>query len=208
MRHSILALAAVLVGAACLYAASPFYTAWSIREAVKSGDADFLRDTIEWTPVRKTLRDSMLAMTLGRPEAVVDVPEPRGGLWASFKSYMSRNVVDGMVERYATPEGLPTLFAHGQTVRRNVLMQEDPEEKMALPEKIAFIWSRVTRAEFTGLTRFEMEMADKHEPTRLFAGVLEFKGAGSGLGWKLTELRVRERTAAGVALPLLETATQ
>ncbi len=207
MRRFLFALGFVLIGAAGVYAASPFYTAWSIREAVKSGNAEFLRGAIEWTPVRKTLRDSMLAMTLGRPEAAVDKPQPGQGLWGSFKSYMSRNVVDGMVERYATPEGLPTLFAHGQTVRRNVLMKEDPEEKMGVLEKIAFIWSRITRAQFTGLTRFEMEMADKHEPTRLFAGVLEFKGEGPGLGWKLTELRVRERPAAS-AVRLIETATQ
>ncbi|MDX2259703.1 MAG: DUF2939 domain-containing protein [Hyphomicrobiaceae bacterium] len=194
MRRWLPRLAVCLVlAAAALYAASPFYTAYAIREAVKSGDADFLRDAIEWTPVRASLRASMLDIAVG-PGTGVPLPEgapPKDtGLWANIKSYVGHSFVDGFVNRYATPEGLPTVFSYGRTVRRNVLMRDDPEEGLALPQKLAFIWTRVRRASFVGLSRFEMEMTDSYEPGRSYAGVLEFHGTGPGLGWKLVDLRV------------------
>ena len=52
--------------------------------------------------------------------------------------------------------------------------------------------SRVKRAEFTGLTSFEIDMADKNDPTRLYLGKLEL----TRVGWKLTELRLKFLTTA------------
>ena len=51
---------------------------------------------------------------------------------------------------------------------------------------------RVKRAEFTGLTTFEVDMADKYDENRIFLGKLEL----TGIGWKLRELRVKFLTTA------------
>ena len=49
---------ALLVGGA-LYIAAPFWTAWSIREAMKTGDVATLRASVDWEKVRPRLRQSI-----------------------------------------------------------------------------------------------------------------------------------------------------
>ena len=50
------ALVASLAGG---YVATPLVTAWTIREAIKAGDSDYLEEKIEWTSVRSTLKESL-----------------------------------------------------------------------------------------------------------------------------------------------------
>ena len=119
MRRILLVIG-LLLGAAC-YIAWPFYTAWSIKEAVKSGDSTYLAQHFEWTPIKETLKASMADMVLGPIDTALEDKPQRQGLWASFKAYYGRNMVHGMVERYATPTGLSTLFSYGRTVSVNVL---------------------------------------------------------------------------------------
>jgi hypothetical protein len=95
-----------------------------------------------------------------------------------------------MVDTYVTPEGLPKLFTMRQAYRDYVA--GDADDAIPVLERIERAWSRVKRAEFTGLTTFEIDMEDKYDPTRLFLGKLQL----TGLGWKLTELRVRFLTTA------------
>ncbi|MCH9808924.1 MAG: DUF2939 domain-containing protein [Alphaproteobacteria bacterium] len=193
MRRS-LVLFGVLACAA--YIVWPFHTAWSVREAVKSGNSSYLAKHFEWGPVKKTLKDSMTEMVLGPIEASLEGKPRRKGLWASFKSYYGRTAVNSIVERYANPSGLPTLFSYGRTVRTNVLGRKDPDEGLSLPARIASAWNRLDRAAFVSLTRFEIDMRDKYEPTRVYAGVMELKD----WRWKVVELRVRQRQAAPTAL--------
>ncbi|MCB1484701.1 MAG: hypothetical protein KDJ17_07400, partial [Hyphomicrobiaceae bacterium] len=54
-------------------------------------------------------------------------------------------------------------------------------------ERVKRAWARVKRAEFTSLTTFEIDMLDKHDPSRMYLGKL----AIDGFGWKLKELRVK-----------------
>jgi hypothetical protein len=44
-------------------------TAWSIREAIRSGDAAYLERKIEWDSVRGTLRTSLTDTALAAPTA-------------------------------------------------------------------------------------------------------------------------------------------
>lgn len=186
-------LAVLLLAAA--YVASPFHAAWSIREAIKCGDADYLAVKIEWPRVRETLRQSL--SEFADPAATADpAPElastaPRKGLWARVKSYASRKAVDSIVDNYANPEDLPQLFTYGTTVK--TLVNGPPEEKTLanLPVRVREFWSRVKRAEFKALTAFELEMQDKNTPDRHYTGLLELHG----LTWKLTELRVHKAPA-------------
>lgn len=183
---------AVLILAA-IYIASPFHAAWSIREAIKAGDAEYLAVKIEWPRVRETLRQSLTEFADPSPAPSPELASiaPRRGLWARVKSYGSRKAVENAVDSYANPEGLPQLFSYGTSYR--TFVNGAPEEKTLanFPGRVREFWSRVKRAEFKSLTAFELEMQDKNTPERRYTGLLELHG----LTWKLTELRVHRAPA-------------
>lgn len=187
MRRFLLLICALACAAA--YIVWPLYTAWSIKQAVKSGDSAYLAQHFEWTPVKVTLKQSMSEMVLDPIDASVKGMPERRGLWTSLKERYGRSMVESLVDRYANPTGLPTLFSYGRTVRRDMLGKPDPDEGLPLYRRVANAWSRLDRAEFVTPTRFEIDMRDKYENTRVYAGVLELKD----WRWIVTELRVRQR---------------
>jgi len=158
-----------------LFAASPFATAWTLKEAIKTGNVPVINALVEWDSVRVSLRKSMTALALDRPmdfQAPPDVSlaqssnAPKAGLWQRVKGYFGTAAVDRLINRYANVEGLPTLFTYGQAYKR--------------------FWSRLRHVEFVTPTAFEIEMADKTDPTRRFTGLFQFRD----LRWKLTQLYV------------------
>lgn len=172
------------------YIASPFVTAWSIREAVRNGNSAYLEHRIDWPSVRATLTPTISRIALDLPDP--DKPsltEP--GLWQRLKSYWGEGAVNRAVEAYVTPEGLPQLFAVRKAYR-DYVAGEPEDNKLAVTERIQRAWARVKRAEFTSLTTFEVDLADKHDPNRIYLGKL----AIDGFGWKLKELRVKILTTA------------
>ncbi len=176
-----------------LYAASPFATAWVLRESIKDGNAATVDRLIEWDSVRITLRKSMINLALDRPmmTSLTDetplMSRSELGLWQRFKGYMGTNAVDGLIDRYANAQGLPKLFTYGQAYRRIVKGEVEPEKTLAnLPERFWKFWSRIRHVEFLTPTVFEIEMEDKTDSTRRFTGVFEFQD----WRWKLTELYV------------------
>lgn len=187
MRRFLL-LICLLLGAAA-YGVWPFYTAWSIKEAVKSGDSAYLVKHIEWAPVKETLKASMTDMMLQPVAETMQKKPQRKGLWSSFKAYYGRTMVESIVERYANPTDLPQLFSYGRTIRRDLLGRIDPDEGQPLHTRIANAWARIDRAAFITPVRFEIDLRDKFEPTRVYAGVLELKD----WRWIVTQLRVYER---------------
>lgn len=188
------AVLAVLVVAAA-YVASPFHAAWTLREAMKSGDTETLEGRIEWPRVRETLRQSLTEFADPAPAPQLASAVPKKGIWARFKSYASRKAVDGLVDSYANAEGLPQLFSYGTTYR-NTVHGPPPQKTLAnLPQRMREFWSRIHRAEFKSLTAFELEMEDKHTPDRRYTGLLELHG----FSWRLTGLHVhRAATPAAV----------
>ncbi len=181
--------AAVLVACAAFYAAAPLLTAWSIREAVKAGDSDYLATKVDWERVRATLKPSLASLALTRPEGPAS-DAAQGGWWERFKSYSAQGAVDRFVDTYVTPTGLPKLASYGRAYREHIKGQYE-DTSLPLPERVARFWGRLKRAEFTGIGRFEMELADRLVPTRRYAAVLELEG----FQWKLVELRVRTEGA-------------
>ncbi|MET0407263.1 MAG: DUF2939 domain-containing protein [Hyphomicrobium sp.] len=176
--------------AAIAYIGSPFVTAWSIREAVRNGNSNYLASAIEWGSVRQTLKPTIARIALNLPETQ-QTSAAGQTWWTRFKAYWGQGMVDGLVEKYVTPEGLPQLFTLRQTYRSYVA-NDDDVNKLPLLERIDRAWARVKRAEFTSLTSFEIDMEDKYDPTRLYLGKLEL----FPVGWKLTELRVKFLTTA------------
>ena len=182
--------ATLLTFAIVAYIGSPFVAAWSIREAVRNGDAAYLEHKIDWPAVRVTL-----APTIGK--LILDVPDPEQapvtdpGLWQRFKVYMGQGAVNRAVESYVTPEGLTKLFNYRKIYRDYVAGQPD-ESKLTVTDRMKRLWARVTRAEFTSLTTFEIDMADKHDPDRVFLAKLALEG----FNWKVKELRIKILTTA------------
>jgi hypothetical protein len=184
-----------------VYAASPFATAWTLKEAIRSGDAGTIDQLVAWDSVRATLRRSMTSLALDRPMAFnapgassiagTDAGAAQPGWWRRVKDSLGTAAVDRLVDRYANADGLPTLFAYGQAYRRYVVGVEDPPKTLAnLPERLRAFWARVRHAEFVSPVTFEIEVADKTDPARRFTGLLEFRD----LRWRLTELYVHTAT--------------
>jgi hypothetical protein len=178
-----------LLALSAAYVAFPFWTAWSIREAVRSGNSDYLARKIEWESVRRTLRASMAGIAFDMPDTTSQEPAERPGFWKRVKAYVGGGAVNKFVDTYVTPEGLPKLFEYRQMYRRAVSSVSTVPDEAALTrfERFKSFWSRLVRAEFKSLTAFEVELEDRHEPTRHHVGLLELKD----YEWKLTELRLR-----------------
>ena len=187
---SLLLKASLAILAIAAYIGSPFYTAWSIREAVRNGDSAYLEHRIDWPGVRATLAPaiSQIAFDIPDPEAA---PQQKPGLWKRFKAYIGQGAVNRAIDSYVTPEGLPQLFAARKAYRDYVAGQPD-DSKISVTDRIKRAWARVKRAEFTSLTTFEIDMLDKLDPDRMYQGKL----ALDGFGWKLKELRVKMLTMA------------
>lgn len=194
MRSLLLTIGALVV-TATLYIGAPFATAWAIREAVRTGNSTFLSYTVEWPSVRETLKPDIARIALNLPDPDRD-PAAGTSLWARIKTYWGRSAVDRMVDKYVSPEGLTQLFTLRKAYRDYISGEDDEAKTTPLLERIARTWARVKRAEFTGLTTFEIDMADKYDPTRLYRGKMRL----TWLGWKLTEVRVRLLTTARNAI--------
>jgi hypothetical protein len=180
-----------------VYAASPFLTVWTLREAIKTGDAKMLEHTIAWDSVRSTLRTSMNRVALDlpvNPDLASDtmlLAAEQPGMWQRIKRYVGTSTIDKMIETYANPEGLPSLFKYRQTYRSYVTAEPEPEKTLAnLPERAIKFWSRVKHAEFNSPTEFEVEVEDKSNPVRRYTGLLQLHG----FGWRLVELHIHTTT--------------
>jgi len=176
-----------LLALTAAYIASPLVTVWGVREAIRSGDSAFLAETLEWPTVRASLRASLTDYAIG-PTVVALPGQPAATptLWQRLKAGLSRRAVDNLVESYVTPEGLPQLFGLRQLYRNTVPGEPGPAAA-SWYERAHGFWSRLKRAEFHSLTEFEIEIADRNDPTRHYVGLLKLRG----MSWKLTELRLR-----------------
>lgn len=165
------------------YIAAPFWTAWTIREAIKSSDAAYLEHKIEWTTVRETLKESLTQMAMSSATGTAEAPD-HPSIWLRMKTYLSKGAVDKFVEATVTPTGMAGLFSMRKTSQANV--SGEVKQRHPVWERVQSVWSRVTRAEFKSLSRFEMDMIDKQAPERTIKCVLELRG----LEWKMTQLRI------------------
>ena len=177
------------------YVAAPFVTAWSIREAVRNGDSAYLERAIDWPGVRETLKPTLSRIALGMPDPETQ-PAFKPGLWQRFKSYMGEGAINRTIDGYITPEGLPKLFSVRKAYREYVSHEPDEAKTLTIAERIQKAWSRVKRAEFTSLTSFEVDMADRWDENRIYLGKLEL----TNFGWQLKELRVKFLTTAQSAV--------
>ena len=179
---------------ATAYVAWPLLTALQIREAMIAGDTATLERKVEWASVRSSLKQSLTAETKARLEQDPDTPPP--SLWQRLKASIAPTLADTAVDRYVTPEHLPSLFGYRETYRNSIrpaLGMKEPATVLAgtlfagTPvDRIASFYARVRRAVFYSLTRFEVEIVDRYQPERRYVSTFELKG----LEWKLTALAI------------------
>lgn len=179
-------LIAITLMAGTLYVASPFWSAWSIREAIKSGDVAVLRDKIDWDSVRPALRASIARHAKLLPAAVDAGRAIRPTIWQRIKTLFGETMLDRFMSQYITAEGLPKLYQLKTGYRTRVRGLED-ESLLPFRDRVARFLRRVKRAEFMSLSEVEIEVADRDEPQRHIVGTMTL----SGLQWKLTKLRVK-----------------
>jgi hypothetical protein len=190
MRTLKLLLAVLTLGIA--YVAWPLFTALQIREAMLASDTATLERKIEWVSVRSSLKQSLTAEAKARLELDPNTPAP--SLWQRIKASVAPTLADTAVDRYVTPENLPSLFGYRETYRTSIrpaLGLKEPPTVLAgtlfagTPiDRIASFYARVRRAVFYSLTRFEVEVVDRYQPERRYVSTFELKG----WEWKLTAL--------------------
>lgn len=189
-RILVLGVVCAMLGGA--YIAVPMWTAWSIREAIKAGDSAYLQDKIEWTSVRATLKESLGKFTFNAQGEMTDAAAPPS-LWQRIKTYVGQGALDRFVDTTVTPTGMASLLGMRKAYQSSV---GGPDEVQApILTRMQRVWSRVTRAEFKGFDRFEMDMIDKQAPERTISCVLERRG----FEWKMTEARVKTTDPAKLA---------
>lgn len=108
MRLFVLTLMALLGMAA--YIASPFYAAWTVREAVRTGDAELLAHKFDWPAVRASMRSSIMRAEDLRPEFAAAGRQIRPNLWQRVKRWFGEPMVDRFIDTYITPAGLTKLY--------------------------------------------------------------------------------------------------
>ncbi len=182
----IFAAISVLLLGCTVYVASPFWAAWSLREAIKAGDTATIERKVVWDSVRTSLRSSIAGNAQFLPEATQAGEQVRPSMWQRVKAAFGQSMLDRFVESYVTPEGLPKLFRYRKTWNGTVKGETDDEDKGDFFERAKVFYSRMSRAEFKSLTRIEIEMTDKFSPDRRYLSVMELHG----FEWKLAELRI------------------
>ncbi len=183
-----------------VYIASPFITAWSIREAVRDGNSEYLARVIDWPSVRETLKPQLARLALDLPDPSAE-PALKPGLWQRVKAYWGQGAVNRAIDGYITPEGLPQLFT-ARKLYRDYISGQPEESKLPILDRMKRAWARVKRAEFTSFSTFEVDMADKHDENRIYLGKLQLTGSG----WMLKELRIRFETTASAKVQHLSSA--
>lgn len=178
---------AAILTAVSLYIVSPFWTAWSIREAVKSGDVATLRSKVDWNSVRPALRESIARHAQLLPAAVDVGRAIQPTLWQRIKFLFGETMLDRFMARYISPQGLPQLYQLKQGYRTRIKGLEN-EDLLPLRERVRRFLRRIRRAEFVSLTLVEIEVADRDDPTRHVVGTMSLVG----FEWKLTGIRVKD----------------
>jgi hypothetical protein len=175
----------LLLVPAALYIASPFWAAWRLREAIRTGDVATIEQKVEWEAVRLSLKNSLLRNARLLPQATAAGEQVQPTLWQRIKAAMGASMLDRFIESYVTPVGVPKLYQYRKVWNEQI--NGDPAEAaLSSRERFRRFYARIKRAEFVTPTRVEIEIADKHFLDRHYIGVMELVG----LEWKLTSLRV------------------
>ncbi|MEO1709086.1 MAG: DUF2939 domain-containing protein [Pseudomonadota bacterium] len=214
MRRSfVLGLLVLMVGVgAVAFAASPFYAAWTLREAIRTGDTETVNRKIDWEPFRASLRRAIANNAGLVPDVRAASRRIRPTLWQRVKRVFGASLIDRFIETHVTPTGLPKLYAdHVRKRKQNRLSRSSAPRTDRLlragfhpatrsqsgPAEAGLDWKarlqrfvrRLSRAEFLDWTTVEIEVRDQVRSDRSFIATLQLIGTQ----WKLTHLDIKTK---------------
>ena len=171
-------LAAVIAGLVAFgtwYFASPAMALSGLKSAAENGDAEALKDHVDFVAFResaKTQLKAQMAAEIAKPQSDEDP-------FRAFGAMMAMGMVDGMVEGFLTPEAISAMILQQ---KKNAKGKPVETEAPAEPE-----WA-INR---TGISSFELvaEKDSENSPALLFHR--------DGLGWKLIGIDLKGQSLSG-----------
>jgi len=123
-----------------VYAASPYFSFWQFRKALRSGDSAAVSSRIDFPAVRASLKKQLVARfaraTTGHKR------------WGN----LGPTLIDTIVDTYATPEGIAALLSNPGALKS---LQTPRQFKFSTGK--AEDWSKIKYAFFTGPRSFVVE---------------------------------------------------
>lgn len=175
-----------LLVAVATYLVSPFWAAWSVREAIRQGDTTTLARKVEWDGVRASLKASLRAE---QENAEIQRAEANGRqkptLWQRIKMGLSAGMVDRFVDGAVTPEGLVQMYA-ARIRAPGATSDPTDDPSLSLPRRLTAFLGRVQSVDYPGFGLFEVTVRDRQNPERHFTGRM----ALDGFEWRLRSLTV------------------
>ena len=150
--------ALICVALLLAYAASPYFSFWRFRTALRSGDSAAISSRIDFPAVRASLKKQLVARfaraTTGHKR------------W----SKLGPTLIDAIVDAYATPDGLAALISNPSALR-------DLRPRREAPIAKGGNWTKLRYAFFTSPRTFVVDREGIKLRFRL-----------RGLRWRLNEL--------------------
>lgn len=110
-RFPVWAILTVIAAAFAGWVAWPYYTAYGLVVATRTGDVSFLENHVAWNSVREGLRNDLNAAFLQKLAADTNISsgKPGAALGAGFAAVLGPAIVDRMVNAYVTPQVVANL---------------------------------------------------------------------------------------------------
>jgi hypothetical protein len=145
-------IAAVVLLALVAYGASPYYSFWRFREAVRTSDREAIAAHVDFPALRDSMKRELHARFF--PEAAADKSKKKNR-WQAMLQNAAPTLIDTLVDAYVTPDGIVALLADPRIA---VTEKQPPNPSAAAPvAHHNFDWSKVGRAFFTGPRDFAVD---------------------------------------------------
>ena len=122
------------------YAASPYFSFWRFRTALRSGDSAAISSRIDFPAVRASLKKQLVARfaraTTGHKR------------WSDLRP----TLIDAIIDAYVTPEGIAALLSNPEALK-NLKTPREFRFELGKNED----WSKVKYAFFTGPRSFVVD---------------------------------------------------
>jgi Protein of unknown function (DUF2939) len=168
------------------FAALPYFNAYSLAEALKSGDRDTLESRVDWPIVRQKLKEElaakMAATAFGSGEKTDRDASSGEALGKGIAGLLGPAMINNMVDSYVTPAGLAALV-------KNKKSDEDTSNAASKinPSLLQNVTNSVTWAFFESPTTFVVHLQPPDKPE-----VIKLKFGFYGTNWKLNGFTLPE----------------
>ena len=153
------------------YIGAPYWTAYSLKQAVAEGDADKIEALTDIADVRSSLKSQISSAFLHKMGAD---PDLKGNPFVAIGAMIAPAIIDKAVDAYVTPEGLTSLMRGGK------LGDSTPVQSRTNSPYIA-------ENEYLGLDRFRVKLLKRD--TREAGPSLLFERKGT-FEWKLIRIEL------------------